>query len=149
MPKRFSTQSQRDVFARVRSLLDELFGPVAQEVEDAPMLLVALGSAAAAITVHPWGDGDAVVTVRSHVVFGASVDNELCCFLLRENSRLHFGAFALAGEGDVMLQHDILGSTCQGSVLKNAVLAVLETADDYDEKIQARWGGQRAIDVVR
>jgi hypothetical protein len=113
------------------------------------MLLVALGSAAAAIAVQPWGEDDAAVTVRSHVVFGARVDHELCCFLLNENARLRFGGFAISGQGDVVFEHDLLGSTCPPAALKNAVLSVLKTADDYDDQIQARWGGQRALDVVK
>lgn len=113
------------------------------------MLLVALGSAAAAITVLPWEGGDAAITVRSHVVFGAKVDQELCCFLLHENARLHFGAFALTGQGDVIFEHDLLGSTCPREALKNAVLSVLKVADTYDDQIQERWGGQRAFDVLK
>jgi hypothetical protein len=149
MPTRFTTQAQRDVFMKVRGYLDELFGPVAQDTEKAPVLLLALGSAAAEIFVQPWGEGDAAIVVRAHVVFGAKVDNELCCFLLHENARLRFGGFALTGKGDVVFEHDLLGSTCPPAALKNAVLSVLKTADDYDDQIQARWGGQRALDVVQ
>jgi hypothetical protein len=149
MPTRFTTQKQREMFEKVRGFIEELFGKVAQEVERAPVLLVALGSAAAAITVQPWGDEDAAITVRSHVVFGTKVNKELCCFLLHENTRLRFGAFALTEAGDVVFEHDLLGSTCVPATLKNAVLSVLKTANDYDDQIQDRWGGQRAIDVVR
>jgi hypothetical protein len=148
MHAKFSSQAQREVFDKIRGQILELFGPVAQEVEDSPMLLVALGSAFAAITVHAWSDHDAAITVRSHVVFGARVDNDLCCFLLHENTRRRFGAFALTGDGDVVFEHDLLGSTCVPATLKNAVLSVLKTADDYDDRIKERWGGQRAIDVV-
>ena len=149
MPHRFTTQAQRETFDKVHVYIEELFGKVAEEVEKAPVLLVALGSAAAAITVQPWGDDDAVITVRAHVVFGARVDQDLCCFLLHENTRLHFGSFALSGQGDVVFEHDLLGSTCPLPALKNAVLSVLKTADVYDDQIQARWGGQRALDMVR
>jgi hypothetical protein len=148
MTAKFTSHAQRKEFDKVHGQLTELFGPVAQEVEDSPMLLVALGSAFAAITVHPWGAHDAAITVRSHVVFGAKVDEELCTFLLHENTRRRFGAFALTGDGDVVFEHDLLGSTCVPATLKNAVMSVLKTADDFDDQIKERWGGQRAIDVV-
>jgi hypothetical protein len=148
MKAEFSSKAQREVFDKVHAQIIELFGPVAQEVEDSPMLLVAQGSAFAAITVHPWGAHDAAITVRSHVVFGATVDQELCTFLLHENTRRRFGAFALTGDGDVVFEHDLLGSTCVPVTLKTAVMSVLKTADDYDDQIKERWGGQRAVDVV-
>jgi len=48
--------------------------------------------------------------------------------------------------GDVLFQHTIVGSTCDPAELEASVREVLEIADDYDDKIVSRWGGQRELD---
>ncbi|HPC84348.1 MAG TPA: YbjN domain-containing protein [Thermoanaerobaculaceae bacterium] len=148
MATRFATQVQEQVFQKVGQYLKDLYGEAVQQVEDKPIFLLARGSAAASIGVFGWGQ-DAVVTVRAWVVFGPRVSLELCQFLLRENSRLHFGAFGLAGDHDVCFRYSLVGSTLDREELGAAVQAVLGTADDFDDVIKARFGGQRALDVVR
>ncbi|HPW54353.1 MAG: YbjN domain-containing protein [Thermoanaerobaculaceae bacterium] len=148
MATQFASQAQEQVFQKVGLYLKELYGETVEQVEDKPIFLLALGSAAASISVLPWGQ-DAVVTVRAWVVFGPRISLELCQFLLRENGRLQFGAFGLAGDHDVCFRYSLVGSTLDREELGAAVRAVLGTADDFDDVIKARFGGQRAIDVVR
>jgi hypothetical protein len=45
-----------------------------------------------------------------------------------------------------VFSHSIFGSTCDKNELKAAVMAMVVTADFYDDVIVARWGGQRALD---
>ncbi len=148
MATRFATQAQEQTFQKVGQHLKELYGEAVEQVEDKPVFLLARGSAAASIGIFPWGQ-DAVVTVRAWVVFGPRISLELCQFLLRENSRLQFGAFGLAGDHDVCFRYSLVGSTVNREELGAAVQAVLGTADDFDDVIKARFGGQRAMDVVR
>lgn len=74
---------------------------------------------------------------------------ELMKFLLRENDRMRFGAYGLDEDEDIFFEHTIVGSTCDKEELKASVVAVVMTADDADDKIIAKWGGQRAVDRGR
>lgn len=148
MAIRFASQAQEQTFQRVWRYLKELYGEAVEQVEEKPIFLLARGSAVASIGVFPSGE-DTVVTVRAWVVFGPRITLELCQFLLRENSRLQFGAFGLAGDHDVCFRYSLVGSTVDREELGAAVQAVLRTADDFDDIIKARFGGQRALDVVR
>jgi hypothetical protein len=90
-----------------------------------------------------------VINVRSWVVTGAERTPEMLDFLLRENFKMRFGAFGMDADGDIVFEHTIAGSTCDKNELKASMLAVLHTADDYDDKIVGRWGGQRSMDRVQ
>jgi hypothetical protein len=48
--------------------------------------------------------------------------------------------------GDVTFEHNIVGSTCDKNELKASIMAVVGTADRYDDQIVSRWGGKRASD---
>ena len=45
-----------------------------------------------------------------------------------------------------MFEHNLIGSTCDKEELKTSVITVVKLADEYDDEIVARWGGQRALD---
>jgi ATP-dependent Clp protease ATP-binding subunit ClpC len=61
------------------------------------------------------------------------------------------GAGGREGTSDVasLLKPALVGSTCDKDELKAQVMAVVLTADEYDDQIVARWGGQRALDRLR
>ena len=80
---------------------------------------------------------------------GAQLTPELTKFLLDENSKMRFGAFAIDAEGEVVFRHCIAGSTCDKEELETSVGAVAQTADEYDDQIVQRWGGQRALETTR
>jgi hypothetical protein len=105
-----------------------------------------MGSAVVQVYVMQWGDKDAAINVRSYVVTGAERRPEMLEFLLRQNYDMRFGAFSLDHDGDVVFEHTIVGSSCDKAELKASVMAVLTTADKYDEQIVSRWGGKRAMD---
>jgi hypothetical protein len=67
-------------------------------------------------------------------------------YLLRENDQMRFGAFGIDDANDIFFEYSIVGSTCDRAELKAAVSAVAFTADEYDDQIAGRWGGDRAID---
>jgi len=106
-------------------------------------------SAIAQVAVYPWGNDDATITTRSYVTTGTEVTPDLMHFLLRENDTMRFGAFGLDSDNDIFFEHTIVGSTCDKDELKASVLAVVTTADRYDEQVVSRWGGQRAVDRRR
>ena len=144
----FSTDAQRAIFERILPMLEEVFGDCATLRDDVPGVSVMVGSALAEVGVHPWGSHEAVVNTRAYVVTGAEITPELTHFLLRKNNETLFGAFGLDSDDDIFFEHTIVGSTCDKEELHASVLAVVETADDLDEEIMARWGGQRARDTL-
>ncbi len=59
---------------------------------------------------------------------------------------MRFGAFGVDQDNDIFFEHTIVGSSCDKDELKASILAVVYTADQYDEQITQKWGGQRAVD---
>ncbi|MBI4409723.1 MAG: YbjN domain-containing protein [Gemmatimonadetes bacterium] len=142
----FLTESQRRCYEKIVPWMVETFGPATFVHDAAPALTVMVGSAFAHTAVHPWGSDDAVINTRAFVVSGAELTAELTHYLLRQNADMLFGAFGLDAEGYIVFEHTIVGSTCDKEELRASVLAVVRTADEYDDQIVARWGGQRALD---
>lgn len=141
----FQTQAQQDCFNKVVGWMDDLFGHIPWEKLDEPGVGLFMGSAWVEVRLYPWQE-DIVINIRSNVVSGAKLDSALQTFLLRENAAPRFGAFSVDAADNIFFEHTIVGSTCDPEELEASVLAVLEAADDYDDKIVERWGGQRALD---
>jgi hypothetical protein len=147
----FETEAQKAVYEKVASWLRESFGPTVNAREEGPVFDVAAGlvmggSAVAHVSVDPWGERDATVTVRAYVVTDVEPTPDLLHFLLRQNDRMRYGAFGLDKDNDVFFEHSVLGSTLDKEELMASVMAVLNTADRYDDEIRQRWGGRRALD---
>jgi hypothetical protein len=142
----FKSDAQKQVYEKIAPWMGEIFGTFVMAREDAPTFGLGLGSAFVQVGVMPWGDNDATVTARSYVVTGAELTPDLLLYLLRENDRMRFGAFGVDEDNDIFFEHTIVGSTCDKEELKSSVMAVVITADQYDEKITSKWGGQRALD---
>jgi hypothetical protein len=146
MPVQFSTEAQKGIYDKVGQYMKELFGEYAQARDDYPGYYLTMGSALVHVFVLAWGNDDAAVNVKSYVVTGAERTPEMLEFLLHENNDMRFGAFGLDKDGDVVFEHTIVGSSCEKSELKASIMAVVSVADNYDDKIVSRWGGQRALD---
>ncbi len=97
--------------------------------------------------VFAWGD-ETMITTRAYVVTGAELTPKLARYLLYQNGGMHFGGFGVDDDDDIFFQHSIVGSTCDRKELEASVVAVLRTADEYDDRIVERWGGQRALDQI-
>lgn len=145
----FKTEAHKAVYGRVKQHVQAVFGEMVDIRSDAPAFAVMKGSTYAQIIVFPWGDDDAVVCVRAYVAYGPDLTPDLLRFLLRENADMRFGAFGIDDDGDVFFEHSIVGSTCDKEELKHSALAVLSTADRYDEEIVERWGGLREADRAK
>lgn len=142
----FETEAQRACYERIAPWIKEIFGEFATTRSDAPVFGVALGSAYTVVAVFPWGDDDAVIGVRSYVVTGVELTPELMRYLLECNNSIRFGAFGIDTDGDIFLEHAIVGSSCDKNELKASTCAVALMADKFDDEIVARWGGERAVD---
>jgi hypothetical protein len=145
----FETEAQRECYERVLPWITDLFGGSVLRKPDKPVLGVMHGSAFAQVGVLPWGDDEAIITTRAYVVTGVDLTPELMRFMLEENAGMRFGAFGIDDEGDIIFEHSIVGSTCDQKELEASLVHVARTADDYDDKIVRRWGGERALDQIR
>ena len=141
----FETPAQQFCYQRISVWMEEFFSDIPWEKLDEPGFGLFMGSAWVEVHIHPWEE-DSIINTRSTVVTGAQLNPELLDFLLRQNNNLMFGSFAVDNEGNIVFGHTILGSTCDPEQLETYVIAVLEAADEYDDYIVSRWGGQRALD---
>lgn len=142
----FQTSAQRSCYEKVDKWLQELFGEMKFSDPESARFSIPMGSAITHVFVLPRGDDDATVCVRSYAVMGAELNSDLMYFLLKENTKMVFGAFGLDEEDDIFFDHTILGENIDKETLKTSVKAVMQIADEYDDQIVSRWGGKRASD---
>jgi hypothetical protein len=143
----FKTRTQKECYEKIVPWMKELFGAAFLRIrEDVPALGVVVGTSYTQISVYPWGDDDTTITTRAYVVTKIELAQELLYYLLRENDTMRFGAFGIDHEDDIFFEHTIVGSTADIEELKSSVLAVVHAADQYDDEIRQKWGGERAVD---
>jgi hypothetical protein len=120
-----------------------------RKIED-KLYVVKQGSSYVMVNVVPWGEDRAIVRCVAQLVRGVRMEAGLALQLLRLNSVLRFGAFAYVREGDLVLfLHSILGGeTFDAPELLATIRDVALIADDWDDKIIARFGGQRMQDLL-
>jgi hypothetical protein len=122
---------------------------------DESLYVVRQGSSYVMISVVPTGKGSkhddrAIVRVVANVASGVKAEASLFRQLLIINGRVRFGAFAYVPDGDVIVfLHSILGgSNMDDKELVATVHDVAVVADEYDDRIVARYGGQRMQDMI-
>jgi hypothetical protein len=117
---------------------------------DETLYVIKQGSAYVMISVVPWGDNRAMVRCTSQLVKGVDVDGPLAKQLLELNGHLRFGAFAWdPGEHTVLFTHTILGgTTLDPEELMATLRDVALIADEYDDKLMKKYGGQRMVDLL-
>lgn len=142
----FTTEAHKSVYDKVAGLMKELFGEFATPREEFPQFDIRAGSAYIFVSVSPWGDDDATITARSYLVSGAELTLELMDFLLRASATMRFGGFGIDDDGDIIFEYTIVGSTCDKEQLRASTRAVMNVADEYDDKIVASYGGTRSAD---
>jgi len=123
--------------------------PAYRKVDDS-LYVIKQGSAYVMVAVVPWGKDKACVRCTAQLVKGIKVDGKLALQLLELNTFLRFGAFAWdPNQETVLFVHSILGGTTLDS---DELLATLRDvaliADEYDDKLVAKYGGQRMLDLL-
>jgi hypothetical protein len=145
----FETPAQEACYNTVALWMHELFGKFPCARQDTPGLGLFMGSALVEVLVFPWEADDAIVNIRSFVATDTKVTPTLMQFLLEENAKMVFGAFGIDSMGDVLFEYTILGSSFNKKELDTSVRAVLDVADQYDDKIVEQWGGRRALERMK
>ena len=123
--------------------------PAYRKIDDT-LYVIKQGSAYVMINVVPWGENKAMVRCTSQLVKGVNVDGPLAKQLLELNAHLRFGAFGWESTEQVVLfTHTILGgTTLDPEELMATLRDVALIADEYDDKLMKKYGGQRMIDLL-
>ncbi len=123
--------------------------PAYRKIDDS-LYVIKQGSAYVMINVVPWGENKAMVRCTAQLVKGIDVDGGLAKQLLELNAHLRFGAFAFdTTEQTVLFTHTILGgTTLDPEELMATLRDVALIADEYDDKLMKKYGGQRMIDLL-
>jgi hypothetical protein len=102
------------------------------------------------LTVVPIDHERSQVRCIAQLVKGVNMAPDLSLELLKLNTRLRFGAFAYAeGKQLVLLTHSLLGGpTLDPEEIAAALIDLATVADEQDDEIIARWGGQRMQDLL-
>ena len=139
-----------------RTVIEKSLGksPAFQKVDES-LYVIRQGSSYVMISVVPTGksskhDDKAIVRVVAQVAAGIRPEASLFRQLLILNGKLRFGAFAYVPEGDLIIFHHSMlgGTTMDGKELIATVHDVALVADEYDDRIVARYGGARMQDVI-
>jgi hypothetical protein len=119
-----------------------------RKVEDG-LYAVKQGSSMIMIKVHPWKDR-ALVRLVAQLVKGVSMECMLAVELLQLNAVLRFGAFAFVPEGQaIVLCHTLLDRDLgDADEFKETIRDFAFVADEYDDRIAARYGGQTMEDLM-
>jgi len=145
----FRTEAQTAAYNEVGSMLREYYGETVWASDDAPTYWISYGSAAVGITVHDRGDSEAYLRIFSWVLYGPRDEEDLARFLVQTNAKMRIGAFAIDAAGDIEFAYGLTGDGLTKSRLCDAVTTVVITADEWDDTLQARFGGLRHLDKVR
>lgn len=119
-----------------------------RKVEDG-LYAVKQGSSMIMIKVHTWKD-HALIRLVAQLVKGVSMECMLAVELLQLNAVLRFGAFAFVPEGQVIvLCHTLLDRDLgDKDEFTQTIRDFAFVADEYDDRIAARYGGQTMEDLM-
>ena len=122
--------------------------PAYRKVEDG-LYAVKQGSSMIMIKVHTWKD-HALIRLVAQLVKGVSMECMLAVELLQLNAVLRFGAFAFVPEGQaIVLCHTLLDRDLgDKDEFKQTIRDFAFVADEYDDRIAARYGGQTMEDLM-
>ena len=117
---------------------------------DEGLYVVKQGSSLVMINVLPWNPDRAVVRCVAQLVKGVTMEVPLALQLLEMNALLRFGAFAYVPAGEVIVfSHTLLGGKSLGAEeLTTTIRDVAIIADEYDDRLAARYGGQTMLELL-
>ena len=98
------------------------------------------------------GEGRTVVLVESPILFGVTPTPELFEWVARNGGSRWFGHIEvhdIKGSDNINLffTHTLLGDFLDHPELETAMFGVLQVADEWDDQLQARFGGEKWADV--
>lgn len=143
----FEHAVQEETFRKVKEYLGELFEEPYHDPEN-DHFYVRYGTTVLEISVEPYGPEESVVTIMSYCVQDVEMEDDLLLGLLELNHQLLCGSFSVVGN-DIFFAHSLFGSSLEPRDLLRAITSVATLADDYDDRIVARYGGQTALEKIQ
>jgi hypothetical protein len=143
----FESPVHQEIFQKLREYLGELFEEPYHDPEN-DHFYVRYGSTVLEISVEPYGAEETMVVIMSYCVQDVELDEELLAGLLELNHQMACGHFSVVGN-DIFFAHSLFGSNLDPRDLLRAITAVATVADDYDDRIVARYGGQTALERIQ
>ncbi len=116
---------------------------------DEGLYVIKQGSTLVMVTVHPW-KSHAIVRLVAQLVKGVHMEERLALELLELNSILRFGAFAYSAKDAVVLFVHTMADRelTDEEEFKETIRDFAFVADDYDDRIAERYGGQTMRDLL-
>lgn len=136
-----------ETYEKLKEYLGELFDEPYHDPES-DHFYVRYGTTVLEISVEPYGSDEAMVVIMSYCVQDIELTEELLAGLLELNHRLTCGHFSVVGN-DIYFAHTLFGRSLDARDLLRAITAVATIADDYDDRIVARYGGQTALEKIQ
>lgn len=143
----FAHEVHEETFNRVAEYLPDFFDDPFQDEKDGHFY-VSYGSTVLEISVDPYGPHEAAVKIVGYCVQGAEITQGLLINLLEINHSIPFGAFSAVG-GDVFFSHSVFGRDLTPRALLTAIAAVANVADEFDDLIAHKYGGQTALERIQ
>jgi len=144
----FEHEIQEETFNKVREYLNDLFEEPPYVDPETQHFYVRYGTTVLEISVEPYGPDEAIVAVMSYCVQDVELEENLLLGLLELNHQISCGSFSLVGN-DIFLSHSLFGHSLEARDLLRAITSVATLADDYDDRIVARFGGQTALEKIQ
>lgn len=145
--KEFHSACQEEVYTQVKRFLDELVDEHYDDAEHCDFYLK-YGSTLVEISIHPFEEDNAVIEMLAYCVQGVKPTSGLMRELLSLNAEVPLGAFSITDD-DVYFSHSFLGRNLQAEQFIASLNSVAAIADEYDELIISRYGGQTALERLR
>jgi hypothetical protein len=143
----FENEVHEETFKRLKENLEELFDEPYHD-PDNDHFYVRYGTTVLEISVQPYGGEEAIVVIMSYCVQEVELAEDLLLGLLELNHQLPLGSFSLVGN-DIFFSHSLFGKSLEPRDLLRAITAVATVADDYDDRIVAKYGGQTALERIQ
>jgi type III secretion system-like peptide-binding chaperone len=137
----------QETFEKLEEYLGELFDEPYHDPEN-DHFYVRYGTTVLEISVEPYGTEEAIVIIMSYCVQDVDLDEELMVGLLDLNHQMPCGHFSVVGN-DIFFAHSLFGRSLDARDLLRAITAVATVADDYDDRIVAKYGGQTALERIQ
>lgn len=117
---------------------------------DAGLYVIKQGSSLVMISVHQWKGKHVVIRLTAQLVKGVSMEVPLALELLELNAAMRFGAFAFIPKGNmVVLCHTLLErDVADAREFLDTLADFAIVADEYDDRIAARYGGSTMQDLL-
>jgi len=136
-----------ETFDKLREYLGELFEEPYHD-QESNHFYVRYGTTVLEISVEPYDAEEAVVIIMSYCVQDVELAEDLLLGLLELNHQVPCGAFSLV-DSDIFFSYSLFGRSLNPRDLLRAITAVATVADDYDDRIVARYGGQTALERIQ